>query len=93
MAKKDKSIFRDLSDIDNFTILVDLADNIAEISFYIIKTIKLDEWLKKAYEEWVIAPGKKGKAHNPETSFRALSSINYKDDIESYINNWDVLWG
>ena len=93
MAKKDKSIFRDLSDIDDFTILVDLADNIAEISFYIIKTIKLDEWLKKAYEEWVIAPGKKGKAHNPETSFRALSSINYKDDIESYINNWDVLWG
>ena len=47
MAKKDKKIFRDLSDIDDFTILVDLADNIAEISFYIIKTIKLDGWLKK----------------------------------------------
>src|SRR5208337_1834080 len=83
MAKKDKSIFQDLSDIDDFTILVDLTNNLAEMSFYIIKTIKLDGWLKKDYEDWVITPGKKGQPHNPETAKRSLSSITYKDKIES----------
>ena len=93
MAKKDKSIFRDLSDIDDFTILVDLAYDLAKISFYIIKSIKLDGWLKKDYEDWVVAPEKKGQPHNPETRKRNLNSIKYKDKIESYKNNWDVLWG
>ena len=40
------TIFPDLSEVGDFTVLVDLAKRNLEEMFYIIKTVEIDNWLK-----------------------------------------------
>ncbi|MBN1991949.1 MAG: hypothetical protein JW953_04550 [Anaerolineae bacterium] len=91
-AKKDGIIFRDLDNQDDFTILVNLAMDYREMTFYVIPTHLLNKWLIEDFQEWVATPGKRGRPHNASSKKRNLRYKKYQDALQQYLNNWDILW-
>jgi len=91
-AKKDRSIFRDLKGSGDFTILVNLANNVRDVRYFVLPTIILSQWLQNVFDEWVSTPGVKGQPHNPENKKRTLSYKNYEKELEPFENNWGILW-
>ena len=51
VAKADNSIFRDLNEHDDFTVLVDLAEDTKNLKFYIVATHEIDKILQNEYNE------------------------------------------
>ncbi len=93
VAKADKSIFRDLHEDSDFTVLVDLTKYTKDMKFYIVATHEIDEILQHDYYKWVNTPGKKGRPHDPENKMRHLDQNKYSDILTPCLNNWDKLWG
>ena len=91
-VKKDGSIFRDLSEDEDFTFLVDLAMETKDLKFYIVPTCRINVLLKKDFEEWVNTPGKNNQLHNPENKKRNLSQEKYAQELSKYLNQWEKLW-
>ncbi len=91
MAKTDGAIFPDLSDRDDFVILVDLARETKDTSFYVVPTLVLNALLKDIYHTWLKTPGKHGQPHNP-TRKRNLNQKAYADKLAEYADRWEVLW-
>jgi hypothetical protein len=91
-VKKDSSIFRDLSEDEDFTVLVDLAMETKDLKFYVVPTCRIDVWLKKDFEEWVRIPGKNNRPHNPTNKKRSLSQEKYARELSKYFNQWEKLW-
>jgi len=91
-AKKDGSIFRDLSKHRDFTVLVDLAMATKDLKFYIVSTCRINEWLKKDFKEWVRTPGKNNRPHDPANIKRNLSQEKYARELSKYLNQWEKLW-
>jgi len=91
-AKKDGSIFRDLSKHGDFTVLVDLAMETINLKFYVVSTYRINEWLKKDFEEWVSTPGKNNRPHDPENKKRNLSQEKYTRELSKCFNKWEKLW-
>ena len=91
-AKKDGSIFRDLSKHRDFTVLVDLAMATKNLKFYIVSTYRINKWLNKDFEEWVNTPGKNSRPHNPENKKRNLSQEKYAQELGKCLDKWEILW-
>ena len=91
-AKKDGSIFRDLSDKNDFTVLVHLATDHREMAFFIVPTKIINRWLVKDFDKWLRTPGKKGKPHSPGSPKRNLPYSEYEKPLKKYSENWDILW-
>jgi hypothetical protein len=51
VAKKDCSIFRNLSEDGDFTVLVDLAMETKDLKFYVVPTYQIEAWLKEDFEK------------------------------------------
>ena len=51
VAKKDGSIFRNLSEDGDFTVLVDLAMETKDLKFYVVPTYQIEAWLKEDFEK------------------------------------------
>ena len=92
-ARKDRIIFRELSEEDDFTVLVHLALDHCDLVFFIIPTKLLEGWLVHDFEEWLATPGRGGRPHSPDNRKRHLHYENYQEIMEKYRNNWDILWG
>jgi len=92
VAKKDGSIFRDLSKVEDFIVLVDLAMDTKNLKFYVAPTCQINKWLKKDFEEWVSTPGKNNRPHNPENKKRHLSQKKYARELSKYLYKWEKLW-
>lgn len=92
VTKKDGSIFRDLQPEGDFTVLVDLTDDIKNMKFYIVATSKVDKWLKDSFTKWVKTPGKNGRPHSKTNTQRNLVQDGFKKELKKYLNNWDALW-
>ena len=92
MAKKDGSIFRDLSKDGDFTILVDLAMEAKDLKFYILQTTQVDSWLEEDHKKWLKTPGKKGRPHDPTNKKRNLNQDRYGKELSPYLNAWERLW-
>lgn len=88
-VKSDGSIFRDLRAKDDFTILVNLAQETKDLQFFIVPTIQLDSWLKSDFQTWVTTPGAKGQQRNPTNKKRNLPYSIYKNQLKT---DWDALW-
>ena len=58
-ARKDDTIFRHLSDRDDFVVAVDLAPVGQLNGFFIIPTRVIDKWLKDDFTAWKSTPGKR----------------------------------
>ena len=91
-AKKDGSIFRDLSKHRDFTVLVDLAVATKDLKFYIVSTYRINKWLNKDFEDWVNTPGKNNRPHNPENKKRNLSQEKYAQELGKCLDKWEKLW-
>ena len=91
-AKKDGSIFRYLSPDSDFSILVDLADNRAQLSFFVVPTSQVDEWIRADFEEWLATPGRGGRPHDPSNKKRNLDLRRHQEDLEPYREDWELLW-
>jgi len=91
-GKKDGSIFCDLSKEGDFTVLVDLAMETINLKFYVVPTCRINEWLKKDFEEWVSTPGKNNRPHDPENKKRNLSQGKYARELSECLNKWEKLW-
>ena len=91
-AKKDGSIFRDLSKNRDFTVLVDLAMATKDLKFYIVSTYRINKWLNKDFEDWVNTPGKNNRPHNPENKKRNLSQEKYAQELGKCLDKWEKLW-
>jgi hypothetical protein len=91
-VKKDGSIFRDLSEDGDFTVLVDLAMATKDLKFYVVPTCRIDVLLKKDFEEWVRTPGKNNRSHNPTNKKRNLSQEKHAHELSKSLNQWEKLW-
>lgn len=92
VVKKDGSIFRDLSEDGDLTVLVDLAMETKDLKFYVVPTAQIDAWLKKDFEKWVGTPGKNNRPHDPTNKKRNLSQKEYANELSKYLNQWEKLW-
>jgi hypothetical protein len=93
-AKKDGTIFRDICDIGDFVILVDLCEELKDIKFYILPTQQVDIKLKNDFEKWKNAPVKRGdkKKHDPKKPKRNISQVEHAEFLKPFLNDWDSLW-
>lgn len=91
-TSKEKPIFRDIHDKDDYTVLVNLALDIKNVRYYIIPTKTLNEWLWRDFNEWVNTPGAKGQQRSPDNPKKNLSEKKSEAELKSYENNWDSLW-
>ena len=92
MIKKDGSIFRDLYNKGDYTVLVNLADKTENMQYFILPTTKLNKWLFEVYDQWITTPGKNNRPHNPENKKRHLKYPNFAEKLNNHLNNWDLLW-
>lgn len=92
VVKKDGTIFRDLSSEGDFTVLVNLTRETKDLEFYVVPTTVLNDWLERDFNEWVQAPGKNGRPRNPNNKKRHLNCPKFKDQLRTYLHNWDILW-
>jgi hypothetical protein len=92
MAKKDGSIFRNLAEHSDFTVLVNLALDVHQLTYFIVPTPILNKWLTDDFEEWVRTPGVRGRPHDPGNKKRNLAYPRHRRQLSEYENNWDILW-
>ena len=92
-VKKDGSIFRHLQSGDDFTVLVNLTNEIKDMKYFILPTSVVNDWLVADFKKWLSAPGKKGQPHASDNPKRNLEFTKSADKLEPYLNNWDILWG
>ncbi|MGD9549298.1 MAG: hypothetical protein AB7V45_17380 [Candidatus Krumholzibacteriia bacterium] len=92
MAKKDGSIFRDLTDGGDFTVLVNLTQETKDLTFFVLPTILLNQWLMADFEAWVQKPGRNGQPHDPANKKRHLNYPKFADSLLPYENHWDRIW-
>lgn len=91
--KKDKTIFRDISEKGDFTVLVDLATETKDLKYYVVPTHQINTWLNEDFEEWVSTPGKNNRPHNPTNKKRNLDQKKHAQELDEYLNDWELLWG
>jgi len=92
MIKKDGSIFRDISRKGDFTVLVNLAADIKDMSYFVIPTHILNKWLCADHDTWVRTPGRNGRPHNAENKKRHLSYPGRQQGLKRYYGAWDSIW-
>jgi len=90
--KKDGSIFRDLSEQGDFTVLVDLAMETKDLKFYVVPTYQIDAWLKRGFEKWLSTLGRNNKPRSPTNPKRNLNQKTYAQVLSKYLNQWEKLW-
>jgi len=92
MVKKDGTIFRDLSTGDDFTVLVNLTKETRDMGFFVMPTSVLNGWLLADFSEWVRAPGKNGRPHDPTNTKRHLNEPKFAKQLAPYAHRWEVMW-
>ena len=91
-AKPDGTIFRDLHDASDFTVLVNLTRETKDLAFFIVPTRLVHQWLVTRFTAWVNKPGKNGRPHNPANRIRGLSYRGHAELLESHRDAWNLLW-
>jgi len=89
ICKKDGTIFRNLSDKSDFTVLVDLKDSQTSPEYYIIKTMELANELRAIFKRWLESPPKRGKPHNPNNRMRRIGASTYQQE---WLSRWKGAW-
>ena len=91
-AKPDGTIFRDLFEASDFTVLVNLTINTCDLQFFILPTSLVHQWLVSRFERWVNTLGKNGRPHDPTNKKRHLGYREYAELLQPYLNSWELLW-
>ena len=91
-AKADGTIFPDIATHNDFTVLVGLAADRADMMFYVVPTRVLDKWLKDEFANWLATPGKKGQQRSAANKKRHLLLKQFGAKLEPYREGWETLW-
>jgi hypothetical protein len=89
MVKKDGSIFRDLGQEDDFTVLVDLTPETKDLGFFVVPTSQLNGWLVADFEEWAGTPGKNGRPRDRSNKKRNLNYPKFAERLAPYLHGWE----
>jgi hypothetical protein len=106
-CKEDGTLFIDMGDSGDFTIIVDLPEPGSSDSpgseapdYYIIPTPKLEKILQDNHSDWLKRPGRKGRAHRDGPMRRiwvdddgSKASHGYAVTMKPYKNAWSLLEG
>lgn len=92
VIKQDGTIFRDMHMTADFTVLVSLTEETKNLQFYVVPTSHVDAWLKEDHDCWVNTPGRWGRRHDPANTKRHLNINKRRRDLESFLDNWDIIW-
>ncbi len=90
--KKDGEVFKYLNNENDFSVLVNLTDDIKDTVFYIIPTYILNKWIIDAFNEWLNTPGKNGHIRSKDMIKRTLIDSKISSKLLEYRNNWEILW-
>jgi hypothetical protein len=97
ICKKDaqRTIFRNISDKSDFTVLVDLGEQRTPPRYYIVPTAELDKRLNEEYKQWVEQPPKRGKPHDPNNRMRriGLTFPHHKEWLSNAKDAWSLILG
>ena len=94
MCKNDaeKTIFKNLTDAPDITILVDLKDEQSSPEYYIVTTSELNDRLKSIFEYWVKLPSKRNKPHDRNNRMRRVGfTPHHKDWLVEHRGAWDLI--
>ncbi len=91
-VKRDGTIFRDLGSKGDFTVLVNLTSETKDLTFFVVPTGLINDWLMMEFKEWVRAPGKDGRPHDPSNKKRHLNYPKFSERLARYLYNWELLW-
>ncbi len=93
MCKKDGSIFRDLSDRADYTVLVDLRDKDTSPDYYVVQTAELNRRLKDIDDYYKKKLAEQGKKYNADNRMRriGLEFPHHKDWLYAAKGDWDVV--
>jgi hypothetical protein len=81
VCKKDGTLFLDMGDAGDFTVIVDLPD-FAAPDYYVIPTADIEKILRDSHQQWLDTPGKNGRAHG-KTTLRTI----WMDNDESKVGH------
>jgi hypothetical protein len=90
VVKKDGTIFRYLSESNDFTILVNLTKETKDLAFFVVPTPMINNWLISDFNKWVETPGKNGRPHDKTNTKRHLRMS--QERLAPYLYNWEILW-
>lgn len=91
-VKKDGSIFGQPPEKGDFTVLVNLTSRTQNLEFFIIPTYLINQWLVAIFCKWRDTPGKKGRQRSETNPKRNLNRRQFAEQIEKYLDAWDILW-
>jgi hypothetical protein len=91
ICKKDaqRTIFKNLGDKSDFTVLVDLKDVQASPEYYVLPTSELDKKLREIFEYWLKSPPKRGKPHDLNTRMLRIGGSAYQQE---WLSEWKGAW-
>jgi len=87
-AKKDGTIFLDMTDTRDFTVIVDLPDTGTPI-YYVIPTTVVERELSQLQATWLRMPGKNGRPHSPTDRTRCVC---LDEDTARFTHGYAVKW-
>ena len=90
-CKKDpeKTIFKNLSEELDYTVIVDLKDDDTPPEYYIIPTVELDRELRAIWDRWFKSPPKRGKPHNPNNTMHRIGASTCQKE---WLSQWRGAW-
>jgi hypothetical protein len=72
---------------------IPLPESLAPFQYYVIPSIDMARNVKDCFRLWVETPGRRGQAHDADTSVRAVDlppRVNLNGwSLEPYLNRWD----
>lgn len=92
VVKPDGTIFRDLFDSGDFTVLVNLTQRTSDLAFFVMPTNVLHHMLVSEFDEWLRTPGRNGRAHDPDNRVRGFGYREHIEILEPYRDAWESLW-
>ncbi len=98
-AKADGQIFLELSQQNDFCILVDIPEIAGAPTYYIVPTSMIDSWLREDFNSWVTSPGAKGQQRAGDSRRRLFHmdgqtnkvGYGYIPKLAPYAGAWHLL--
>jgi hypothetical protein len=93
VVKPDGTIFRDLMEVGDFTVLVNLTQRTGDLAFFVVPTTVLHTMIVAEFDEWLSTPGRNGQQHDPNNRVRGFGYHGHAEMLEPYRDAWELLWG
>jgi hypothetical protein len=92
-AKAAGTIFPELGEADDFTVLVTLPENPGERpEYHIVPTEGLEKRLREGYERYRGTPGRRGQPRGLTSKHRCLTPKDDADWLAEHEDAWEKLW-